>query len=173
MTFGEDVACLELIVGRDPSFGSVSKAVIETHLDQMRAQSDPDLFLLSAMALFALAGNGHTRVIPNQAIRVLPLRIVALGPAFVVTDAAAEFGEAIGGQIVAINGVSVDAVIGQARPYLAGTFARQHVIGGIVLAWPAALARLGVRFDRVVTYDVVHSREVRQVRCRLPGLWML
>ena len=99
--------------------------------------------MLSAMALLALPGNGHTRLIPNRAIRVLPLRFVAMGTCFRLTATPPEYRKHLGSRLIAVNGVGVDMIEDTATPYLAETRQRQRAIGGIVFVWPKALIRLG------------------------------
>ena len=96
------------------------------------------------MRLLALSENGHTRLIPNDAISGLPLRFVTVGTAVRLLDAATGFAGAIGGQLISINGASMAAVEIAAEKFLAGTRQRKRVIGPILFAWPTALQRLGV-----------------------------
>ena len=103
-----------------------------------------DEFLLSLMRLLALPGNGHTRLIPNKAISVLPLRFVGIGAAVRLRDAASRFSGAIGCDLISINGIAVDEIEAAAEKFLAGTRQRKRVIGPILFAWPGALQRLSV-----------------------------
>lgn len=135
--FSEDLEVIRDIVCRDPAFRDVAAEEAMTALDAAR---DVDSFLLAAMRLFALAGNGHTRLIPNAAISVWPVRIVARGNGFVLHHA--------GGTVplAAINDVPVGTCLTRLRTYLAGTPARQSVLAGIAMAWPAALGVQTVRY---------------------------
>ncbi|MEP4980557.1 peptidase S41 [Ascidiaceihabitans sp.] len=103
-----------------------------------------DEFLLSLMSLLALPGNGHTRLIPNDAISVLPLRFVTIGCAVRLVDAASDFSEAIGGELLSINGVPLREIERATEIFLAGTQQRKRVIGPILFVWPSALQRLGI-----------------------------
>ena len=98
---------------------------------------DKDAFLLDAMHLFALAGNGHTRLIPNSGIDVFPLRLVWAGNRLWDCTKAPRSVETIGG-------LDVDRIFSNLSRYLAGTEPRQKVIGALPLIWPAALERLGI-----------------------------
>ncbi|APX13576.1 hypothetical protein [Tateyamaria omphalii] len=141
----------DICLTRDPSFGRVDAAELSDALTALHDQTDPDGFILSAMRCVALAGNGHTRIIPNPAIRVFPLRIVSVGSEL----AASKEGKTY--RLSAINGTPVAEVFDRARPYLGGTAQRQRVIGPITLVWPAALAQLGVNIAGGITYDLTDA----------------
>ena len=103
-----------------------------------------DNFLLSLMRLLALAENGHTRVIPNDAISVFPLRFVVIGAEYRLVSADQSLSALVGGTLDAINGVSIAEFEAATGKYLAGTRQRKRVIGPILTVWPAALKRLGL-----------------------------
>ncbi|MEL6645691.1 MAG: peptidase S41 [Pseudomonadota bacterium] len=131
----------------DPSFSAVDPVEIDAHIDIARraaSENGKETFLLSAMRLFALSGNGHTRLIPNDAISVLPLRFVAIGPSVYLTAASNQFAELAPRKLLGVNGVSVKGIEKASASFLAGTPQRQRVIGPLLYAWPAALAHLGV-----------------------------
>ncbi|MBF9030409.1 peptidase S41 [Rhodobacterales bacterium HKCCE3408] len=135
------------VLPTDPSFRSIGRAELNRHINQARRTAladSKDDFLLSLMRLLALPGNGHTRLIPNDAISVLPLRFVSIGTTVRLLGAASEFSEAIGGEVMSINGVPVAEIEAAAASFLAGTQQRRRVVGPILLAWPGALERLGV-----------------------------
>ncbi|MEM8655852.1 MAG: hypothetical protein AAGF36_14010 [Pseudomonadota bacterium] len=142
MGFDQDAALIEEVVHtRDPAFGQVDRTDLAGALAGMRAAAEgeeTDAFLLAAMRVTALAGNAHSRVIPDRAISVLPLRIVLRDG---VHCAVTEGGLA---PIVAVNGVDVSVLSRAWRPYLAGPPVRQSVLSGLMLAWPAALVLGGV-----------------------------
>lgn len=138
---------LDVVKRTDPSFSGVDMKVIETHIEEAKrraAQNANDLFLLAAMRLLALAGNGHTRLIPNDAISVLPLRFVSIGRSVFLTRTAGSLPRLSPSKLISVNGVSVDEIERAADPLLAGTRQRKRVIGPILFAWPAALTALGV-----------------------------
>lgn len=126
-----DTACAAV------DFGIRRDALAE--LEKTAQTADRDQFLLAAMRVVALAGNGHTRVIPNAAISVLRLRVLALGGGFGVVDAMGEYSKFVGADIAAVNGMPVHRFMQRARQSLAGTRARQNVIGALHLTWPAAV----------------------------------
>lgn len=134
------------VLPTDPSFRSIGRAELDHHVNEARQNAlanAKDAFLLSLMRLLALPGNGHTRLIPNDAISVLPLRFVTIGTVTRLLDATSDFSEAIGGELISINGVPAGEIERSAEKYLAGTPQRKRVIGPILFAWPAALQRLG------------------------------
>lgn len=142
---------LEQVVGTvlptDPSFRTIGREKLEHHISDARhsaLSNTKDAFLLSLMRLLALPSNGHTRLIPNSAIFVLPLRFVTIGTAVRLLDAHPEFAEAIGAELLSINGMPVGQIEIAADTYLAGTRQRKRVIGPILFAWPAAFQVLGV-----------------------------
>ena len=135
------------VLPTDPSFRSVGREELDRHINEARQSAlanSKDDFLLSLMRLLALPGNGHTRLIPNDAISVLPLRFVDIGSATRLLDATSDFSEAIGGKLISVNGAPAGEIERSAEKYLAGTQQRKRVIGPILFAWPGALQRLGV-----------------------------
>lgn len=146
MSLTEDLnRILETALPTDPSFRRIEKAVINDCISDCRRyalEGSVDAFLLSAMRLLALPENGHTRLIPNDAISVLPLRFVSVGRSVQVV------GSALGvtapqGELIAVNGASLSEIEAAAKKFLAGTCQRKRVIGPILLAWPYVLAHLG------------------------------
>jgi hypothetical protein len=155
---------LDVAERTDPSFATVDRRSIDRCVEDVKrhiSQGSQDDVLLSMMRLLALAGNGHTRLIPNDAIRVLPLRFVSIGPSVYLTSAAPEFAAFSGSKLIAVNGTPVEYIERAARFYLAGTLQRQRVIGAILLAWPAALARLGYPANAAQTDYQLLSAEGR------------
>lgn len=130
MGLEEDNALVRAAVQRDPAFAGLS---LDAQLAEMDGAKTSDAFLLAAMRVLATAGNGHSRVIPNAAIRVWPVRIVARREGFDLCQNGQRH------RLQSVNGEPVSAVQSRMRPYLAGTAARQSVIGAILLAWPAGL----------------------------------
>lgn len=135
------------VLPTDPSFRSVRREEVDSAIQKARQNAianSKDKFLLSLMGLLALPGNGHTRLIPNDAISVLPLRFVTIGSAVRLVDAASDFSQAIGGELLSINGVPLREIEVAAESFLAGTRQRKRVIGPILFVWPSALQRLSV-----------------------------
>ena len=63
------------VLPTDPSFRAIAGQELDRHINEARQNAlanAKDDFLLSLMRLLALPGNGHTRLIPNNAISVLP-----------------------------------------------------------------------------------------------------
>ncbi len=142
MTFTADFQVItDTVLAQDPSFRAVPASALDRCLkatQRAAGAGDKHAFLLSAMRLLALAGNGHTRLIPNDAIKVLPLRLVTLGSQVW----RAEDGR-FTARLVALNGRPIADIWAAGLPYLAGPPQRQRVIGSILLVWPEALAHLG------------------------------
>ncbi len=139
MSLTEDLKqILETALPTDPSFRRVEKAVIDNSVNDCRRyalEGSIEAFLLSAMRLLALPDNGHTRLIPNDAISVLPLRFVTVGRSVQVIGAAPGV-TAPQGEVIAVNGAAVSQIEATAQKFLAGTCQRKRVIGPILLAWP-------------------------------------
>ena len=134
---------LETVLPTDPSFRAIDPALIDSCIRDTRQhalEGSKEAFLLSAMRLMSLPDNGHTRLIPIDAISVLPLRFVSIGTAVHLMGTAPE----TRGEVIAVNGTPVGQIEAAATSFLAGTPQRKRVIGPILLAWPYALARLGV-----------------------------
>ncbi len=135
------------VLPTDPSFRAIEREEMDRHINEARQNAlanAKDEFLLSLMRLLALPGNGHTRLIPNNAISVLPLRFVTIGTAVRLLGAPSGFAGAIGSELISINGIPVSEIEVAAEKFLAGTRQRRRVIGPILFAWPTALVRLGV-----------------------------
>ena len=131
----------------DPSFQAIEREEMDRLIHEARQNAfanAKDEFLLSVMQLLALPGNGHTRLIPNNAISVLPLRFATIGTAVRLLGAPSCFAGATGSELIAINGVPVAKIEVTAEKFLAGTRQRKRVIGPILFTWPGALVRLGV-----------------------------
>jgi hypothetical protein len=96
------------VLPTDPSFRLIGREELDRHINEARKTAlanAKDEFLLSLMRLLALPGNGHTRLIPNDAILVLPLRFATIGTAVRLLDAKPGHSEAIGGDLISINGL--------------------------------------------------------------------
>ena len=138
---------LTTVLPTDPSFRAIGRGEIDRHIDDARRtalESSKDAFLLSLMRLLALPGNGHTRLIPNDAVSLVPLRFVTIGTSVRLLNATPGDAEAIEGELISINGIPVSEIEAAAEGFLAGTRQRKRVIGPILFAWPGALVRLGV-----------------------------
>lgn len=163
---------VDVVKRTDPSFASVDPKIIEPHIQDARratSQTAKDQFLLSAMRLLALSGNGHTRLIPNDAISVLPLRFVSIGKSVFLTKTSSSLMEFAPSKLIAVNGTSVEK-IERARPVLlAGTRQRQRVIGALLFAWPAALAHLGFGAIGQETEYHLHRADGRMSKVRVPS----
>ncbi|MCR9138238.1 MAG: peptidase S41 [Alphaproteobacteria bacterium] len=159
MSFSSDTDIIEdIVLRRDAAFAVVDQRRITPKLDVLRTledRADIDAYVLAAMELMALPGNGHTRLIPNAAINILPVRIVAIGSSFVVTNGAMEAAANRNTKLIAVNGVPVEEMFNRARTHLAGVPARQKAVGAILFAWPAALRAFGAGSQTGrVTYSV-------------------
>ncbi len=153
MIHDADTARLHEIVASDPSFRHVDgDRLAATAASLKGSQTSLTAFTLAAMHLMALAGNGHSRVIPNGIARVWPLRLVWLEDGPCVVDADERFEHLVGCRLLSIGGNDADAAHEMLRPYLAGTGSRQKVIGAMMLAWPEALQAIGVQAG-VLTFE--------------------
>lgn len=135
------------VLPADPSFRLIGREEVRRHINEARQNAlgnSKDEFLLSLMRLLALPGNGHTRLIPNDAISVLPLRFATIGAAVRLLDTTSGLSKEIGGELISINGVPTGEIEAAAEGLLAGTRQRKRVIGPILFAWPGALRHLGV-----------------------------
>ncbi|MEM7721772.1 MAG: peptidase S41 [Pseudomonadota bacterium] len=137
---------LDTALTADPSFRSIEQAELDRCIEDARQhalEGPNEAFLLSAMRLLALPDNGHTRLIPNAAISVLSLRFVSVGTGVHLVGTAPGT-TAPTGELMAINGVALSQIEAASGKLLAGTRQRKRVIGSLLLAWPYALAHLGV-----------------------------
>lgn len=147
MSLSQDLEPILDVVKRiDPSFATVDPEEIDAHFEDAKrhaSQNARERFLLSAMRLLALSGNGHTRLIPNDAISVLPLRFVTIGRSVFLTKTLRPLTEFPPCKLITVNGIAVEKIERAAACLLAGTRQRKRVIGPLLFAWPAALAYLG------------------------------
>ncbi|WP_435256896.1 peptidase S41 [Thioclava sp. FR2] len=135
------------VLPTDPSFRSIGRELLDLHIAKARnhaVANAKDDFLLSLMRLLSLPGNGHTRLIPNGAISVLPLRFATIGTTVRLLSAPPDHATAIGGELISINGIPTGEIETRAASLLAGTPSRKRVIGPILFVWPGALRVLGV-----------------------------
>ncbi len=136
---------LEIALPTDPSFQRVERAALDSCIAEARRHAlngSKEAFLVSAMRLMALPRNGHTRLIPNNAISVLPLRFVSVGTSVHLALSAPDI-PAPSGELLAVNGTPLSHIEKAAEPLLAGTRQRKRVIWPVLLVWPYALAHLG------------------------------
>src|SRR6056297_2072783 len=114
MSMIEDPEQIErTVLPTDPSFRAIEREELDRHITQARHDARAnakDDFLLSLMRLLALPGNGHTRLIPNNAMSVLPLRLATIGPAVRLLGAPSGFAGAIGSELISINGFPVSEI---------------------------------------------------------------
>lgn len=144
MPLARDSALIETAVRqRDPSFAAVPASRIGAHLAALQDAASRDDWLLAAMRLAAVAGNGHSRLIPNPVIAVLPLRLVPMGDGVWLTRAPARHRALCGHALVAVGGRPLADLLDRAAPLLAGTPQRGRGLAGLILAWPGALRALG------------------------------
>lgn len=152
MGFERDAEVIKWAVREgDPAFDLVPEPELSVAIKDMNTHAtehDRDAFLLASMRLVALAQNAHSRVIPNAAITVLPLRFVMRDGRLCLV----RVDELL--PVVSANGTGVDELLGAWRPLLSGNGVRQTVLSGLMLAWPAALAAAGVVGPK---YDFVLS----------------
>ena len=145
MVYDSDTAFLHEIVASDPSFRHVDgDRLAATAASLNGSQTSLTAFTVAAMRLMALAGNGHSRVIPNGIARVLPLRLVWLEDGPCVVDADERFGHLVGCRLLRVGSHAASSAHQALRPYLAGTEPRQEAIGAMMLAWPDALQAIGI-----------------------------
>lgn len=136
---------LDIAFRTDPSLRRVEKATlvdIIRNAEHSAEKGETEPFLLTLMHFWAQAGNGHTRVIPNDAISVFPLRFVSIGATVQLVKAAPDV-STLRGTLIAINGTPLSQIEAASKKFLAGTDQRRRVIGPILFVWPFALAHMG------------------------------
>ena len=146
-----------IVTGRDPSFRGVAPEQVVAGLDGVHAAvkaEDRDGLLFAAMRLLALPANGHTRLIPNGTAQVLPLRFVGLGQDFWLTAAPTALDRFRDRRLLSVNGRPVEVILSCWNRFLAGTPQRCRVLAGLMLAWPEALARAGLKPEDHLFYDL-------------------
>lgn len=93
-----------------------------------------DRALAELMRIAALAGDGHTYVLPFSAANVashwLPLRFYQFSDGLFVIDALPGYERWIGARVRQIAGLSIDTAVARLRPYMA----RDNDAGGILFA---------------------------------------
>ncbi|WP_299733159.1 S41 family peptidase [uncultured Tateyamaria sp.] len=156
MGFAQDIEVIEAVMrGGDPAFVRVPNDVLDHALEALRmaASGGRDRFLLAAIEAVALGRNGHSRVIPNAAVSVIPKRIVIRDGHPVLV----EQGRAT--RILSVDGMPCARIMADWAPMLAGNAARQRVLSGLMLGWPAALRRAGVGGGDDIRYRLVTGAE--------------
>ncbi|WP_300056377.1 peptidase S41 [uncultured Roseobacter sp.] len=161
-----------MVLPTDPSFRAIDREETDRHVNEVRQNARAnakDEFFLSLMRLLALPGNGHTRLIPNDAISILPFRFVTIGTSVRLLSSPSEFAEAVGGKLMSINGVPVTDIEAAAETFLAGTRQRKRVIGPILFAWPSALLRLGI-FSGIGTIEYLIRADAGRISKLVPDM---
>ena len=80
MGFPGDLKTIKSALAKDTAFAEFDPKDLDPPLRNLADPAlDHDAFLLDAMALFARAGNGHSHVIPNAAVRIVPQRMIWAG----------------------------------------------------------------------------------------------
>ena len=159
-----DTEMLEEVVRHvDPAFRAVDRERLDRVLAGLRrCEGRGDAWVLAAMRVMALGGNAHSRLIPNAAIRVHPLRFVAVGRGIYLTEAAGVAEAPRDARLKSVNGRAVEELLQVAAPLLAGPVQRHRVIGPLLLAWPEALSALGVPGGEVTEYGFVDPEGVER-----------
>lgn len=141
MDFDDDLDRLDACVARDPSFRRVApeRLSAEHRRLEVAATSDAETFALAAMRFMAVAGNGHTRAIPNAMAKIWPMRFVWLEEGPCLVGGHDRFGAPRGTVLLRINNLTPRELHRRFKPLLAGNPARQWTIGAMMLAWPSAL----------------------------------
>lgn len=158
-TQDDAISFIEQSIDLDLAMQSLAQAKLRPLLEDLRCETERDGVLLAAMRLLAIAGNGHTRIIPNSAIQVAPVRIICLGQHYYIVGGSSH--DLLGGLLVSVNGVGVGDLENRFSPFLAGTPQRRRVIGGLMFAWPEALARVGAGDGSVINYVVRIGGQVK------------
>ena len=162
-----DFEMIDWVVANDPSFATVPTDRIESALGVLRRYGSDADFIFAAMQCLALPMNGHTRLIPNHVIDVLPIRFVTLGTDIWLVDGDVE-PAALDHRLIAINDQPIESLLSRWSPFLAGTASRKQVIGPLFSAWPAALARAGSSgCNGVVRYELECKGERRDLSIRV------
>ncbi len=155
MSFEQDIDRLKRIADRcDPSFRDVAGDRLARATAELVAQARApiDRFLLAAMRYLALPQNAHTRAIPNNVIRVLPLRFVWLEDGPCIVDVADR--GLVGSRLIQVNGTPVAQFHERLSPFLAGTDQRRKAIGAIMLGWPEAIALVGLTVGHEIALQI-------------------
>lgn len=98
-----------------------------------------DRALAELMRLAAMAGDGHTYVLPfsaaNVTSHILPVRLYQFSDGLFVIDALPGYERWIGARVRSLAGVPVEQLVARLRPYIA----RDNDAGGILWAAPTLL----------------------------------
>jgi hypothetical protein len=122
----QDIRYFRLLLAMDRSFAPLSRAEANRRIDALEASAtllDRPHFRVLLMQIDALADNGHSRVEDGTgaAPMELPVRVVDFSDGLYVMRATESNAELLGGRVTAIDGQSVDAVMGKLEQLRGGT----------------------------------------------------
>ena len=122
----QDVRYFRQLIAMDRSFPPASRIEANRRIDALEAQGtvlDRPHFRVLLMRIDALADNGHSRIegAPGDEPLELPLRVVAFSDGLYVMRATENNAELLGGRVTAIDGQSIDTVMGQLEQLRGGT----------------------------------------------------
>lgn len=158
MAFEQDIDEIERIVRTvDVSFHEIDQEAMLAAFSDLKTQTSKEAFLLTAMRTLALSKNGHTRIIPNHVVPLLPLRFVAIGKEICLTSGHENQN---GQKLRSVNGVPISDIQSRFLPYLAGNRGREAAIGAMLLAWPTALQTINVVSESAITYEFTDGSEI-------------
>ena len=170
--FVNALATQHYVLSRAPLPDSIRRA--QTLFDDGIARWSDDRALAELMRIAAMAGDGHTYVLPFSAAHAtshwLPLRLYQFSDGMFVIDALPGYEAWIGARLDALGGVPVPQLVARLRPYIA----RDNDAGGILFASATLLRFQGfieAALDRPVGDGVaatLRTRSGRDTLARLP-----
>ena len=122
----QDIRYFRELLAMDRSFAPAARAEANRRAAALEASGtviDRPHFRVRLMQIDALADNGHSRVEnePGAEPIELPVRVVAFSDGLYVMRATESNAELLGGRVTAIDGQSVDAVMGKLEQLRGGT----------------------------------------------------
>jgi hypothetical protein len=123
---GQDIRYFRQLIAMDRSFAPASRAEANRRIDALETLGsvlDRPHFRVALMQIDALADNGHSRIEndPSAAPTELPVRVVAFSDGLYVMRATEEHADLLGSRVTAVDGQSIDAVMGKLERLRGGT----------------------------------------------------
>jgi hypothetical protein len=122
----QDIRYFRQLIALDRSFAPATRAEAARRIDALEASDtvlDRPHFRVLLMQIDALADNGHSRIEnePSAAPKALPVRVAPFSDGLYVMRATENNADLLGGRVTAIDGQSIDVVMGKLEQLRGGT----------------------------------------------------
>ena len=148
----QDIRYFRRLIALDRSFAAAARAEANRRIDALEASGtvfDRPHFRVLLMQIDALADNGHSRIEnePGAAATEFPVRVVVFSDGVYVMRATESNADLLGGRVTAVDGQSIDAVLGKLEQLRGGTANWRRLHASQYLTLPDMLYGIDVAPD--------------------------